>query len=457
MSNGSDNSGKPPSPGLPQITPVAPRVAVPGVPRPGVPTERALPVVPPPRAPSQPLPLVTAPKPPAIAPPAARPAVPTIAPPTFTSPPVRQPVQGAPAPPPAARPPVAPPPRIAAPTISAPVIAPVAPPAGVPRPVIAPPVVAPPSGVPRPIAPPPGIPRPVIAPPVVAAPRVVAAPVIVPPVVAAPVSAPPVVAAPPAFAPPAAAPAARPSLNLFDEPEPPVASSPSLSGAVPAASSPSSVIAPPVAAAPVKVAVRTNPIPPSGAIEALSAQQAGELRALAASLDTLDYFGVLCIPQTATPGEIKKAFYRESRTYHPDRFFHLPDSQEKTDLGAVYRRITESYYVLRDDAKRKKYLADLAGAERSNKLRYTEATEAELKAEVRKSVDEEFGNNPKSRPFFKSALADIEKQNWASAERNLKMGLTYDRDNARFKEHLTMVQAKIEEHRRSNSEAFKIK
>lgn len=214
---------------------------------------------------------------------------------------------------------------------------------------------------------------------------------------------------------------------------------------------------PPPVAPPPPVAVRSNPISSTGAIESLTPQQAAELRALAAGLHELDYFGVLCIQQNATPGEIKKAFYRESRTYHPDRFFHLPESQEKSDLGALYRRITESYYVLRDDAKRKKYLADLAGAERSTKLRYTEATEAELKAEARKTVEEEFGNNPKSRPFFKSALADIEKQNWVSAERNLKMGLTYDRDNARFKEQLTLVQAKIEEHRRSNSEAFKIK
>lgn len=203
--------------------------------------------------------------------------------------------------------------------------------------------------------------------------------------------------------------------------------------------------------------MRSSPIAATGAVEALTPQQAAELRALAAGLDAFDYFGVLCIAQTATPGEIKKAFYRESRTFHPDRFFHLPDSQEKSDLGAVYRRITESYYVLRDDAKRKKYLADIASAERASKLRYTEATESELKAEVRKTADEEFGNNPKSRPFFKSALADIDKQNWVSAERNLKMGLTYDRDNARFKEQLVKVQDKIEEHRRSNSEAFKIK
>ncbi len=181
------------------------------------------------------------------------------------------------------------------------------------------------------------------------------------------------------------------------------------------------------------------------------------MRAFAQKLDSIDYFETLGIGSAATPGEIKKAFYRESRTFHPDRFFHLPESQVKTDLGAIYRRITESYFVLRDDAKRKKYLSDIAGAERTEKLRYTDATEAELKAEARKNVDEEFGNNPKARPYFKSATADMQSENWAAAEKNLKMGLMYEKDNARFKEALTTVQKKLDEQRQKSGEAFKIK
>lgn len=185
--------------------------------------------------------------------------------------------------------------------------------------------------------------------------------------------------------------------------------------------------------------------------------QAAALRALAQRLDSVDYFEVLDLANTATPGEIKKAFYKVSRTFHPDRFFHLPESQVKSDLGAIYKRVTEAYYVLRDDAKRKKYLADISGAERLERLRYTDATEAELKAEARKSVDEEFGNNPKARPYFKSATADMQAENWAAAEKNLKMGLMYERDNARFKEALTTVQKKLDEQRQKSGEAFKIK
>lgn len=425
MANGSDNTGKPP-PRIPQITPVGgearqpPRVTAPTI----------APVVPPQQPGGTPLPVgpatrpvISAPRPGVPPGPPPRPGTPTIGAPSFVPPPGAPPTAAAP--------------RVAAPVVAAPRVAP---------PVVAPPVVAAPRVAPPVIAPP-AVAAPRVAPPVIA-PPVIAAPAVAPPRVAAPVIAPPVIAAP-AVAPPVVA--ARPALNLFDEPEPPPPPPPAVS------SSPSGIAPPPPAARVAPPAVRTNPIAPNGAIEALTPQQSAELRALAQSLEQLDYFGVLCVTQSATPGDIKKAFYRESRTYHPDRFFHLPDSQEKTDLGTLYKRITEAYYVLRDDTKRKKYVADIVGAERTAKLRYTEATESELKAEARKSVDEEFGNHPKSRPFFKSALADIDKQNWASAERNLKMGLTYDRDNARFKEKLVEVQAKLEEHRRSSGEAFKIK
>ncbi len=198
-------------------------------------------------------------------------------------------------------------------------------------------------------------------------------------------------------------------------------------------------------------------IPRSGPLEALTAAQTQQLAAMVEAMDSQDYFQTLGLPPTATKGEIKQAFYRDSRTYHPDRTFHLTDEVAKQHINTLYKRITEAYYVLRDDVKRTRYLADLAGPDRANKLRFTEATEAEQKAEARKAIDDEFGTVPKARPFFKSAMQDIERQNWAAAERNLKMGLTYEPGAARFKEKLAEVQKKVEEHRKTSGDSFKIR
>lgn len=178
---------------------------------------------------------------------------------------------------------------------------------------------------------------------------------------------------------------------------------------------------------------------------------------MAFALEFEDYFQMLQLGQGATSADIKRAFYRESRIYHPDRFYHLPAGGAKEHINTIYKRITEAYYVLRDDAKRKKYLADITGPERASKLRYSDASEAEQKAEAKKAVEEEFGANPKSRQFFKSALTDLAAENWSSAERNLKMGLTYDPANQKFKDRLVEVQKKLDDQRRVSGDSFKIK
>jgi DnaJ-class molecular chaperone len=154
-----------------------------------------------------------------------------------------------------------------------------------------------------------------------------------------------------------------------------------------------------------------------------------EAQALAQVLDELDYFQVLKVGQAANPAEIKAAYYRESRAYHPDRFSTLPSSELKEQIGRIYKRINEAYVCLRDDTKRSKYLADIIGPERQKKLRFVEASEQELK----KEKEQEVGTTPQGRKFYMAGLADMAAQRFASAERNFKMALTYEPNNANFK------------------------
>ena len=154
-----------------------------------------------------------------------------------------------------------------------------------------------------------------------------------------------------------------------------------------------------------------------------------EAQALAQILDELDYFQILKIGQNASPGELKAAYYRESRAYHPDRFSTLPPSELKDNIGKIYKRINEAYVCLRDDTKRSKYLADILGPERQKKLRFIEASEQEMK----KEKEQEVGQTPQGRKFFMAGLADMAAQRFASAERNFKMALTYEPNNPNFK------------------------
>jgi DnaJ-class molecular chaperone len=165
-----------------------------------------------------------------------------------------------------------------------------------------------------------------------------------------------------------------------------------------------------------------------------------EVETLAAVLDQLDYFGVLKVPQTATPGDIKTAYYRESRAYHPDRYAALESPELKEMIGRIYRRVNEAYTVLRDDRKRGKYLADITGPEREQRLRFTEADEAQVKEAQKKKIEEQFGQTPNGRKFYAAALKEIEGGRWEAAERALKSALMYEAGNQKFKELLAFVQ-----------------
>lgn len=221
------------------------------------------------------------------------------------------------------------------------------------------------------------------------------------------------------------------------------------------------VVAPAVAP-PRTAPAATAPPPPkddSIALEngGLGQEQLDALGALHASLGELDYYQILKVSQDASPTDVKRAFYRESRSMHPDRFYHLTDAETKERIVDIYKRITEAYYVLRDDAKRRRYTAEINGPERAQKLRFTEASEAETKAAAKKQQEEEIGTHPKGRQFYATAMGDVGAERWGAAERNLKMALTFEPQNPRYKSKLAEVQAKQAAAAKGAGDPFKIR
>jgi curved DNA-binding protein len=63
----------------------------------------------------------------------------------------------------------------------------------------------------------------------------------------------------------------------------------------------------------------------------------------------IDYYKVLGVPRTASQDEIKRAYRRLAKNYHPDVNNDAPDAKER------FQEINEANEVLGDPEKRRRY------------------------------------------------------------------------------------------------------
>ena len=78
-------------------------------------------------------------------------------------------------------------------------------------------------------------------------------------------------------------------------------------------------------------------------------QPAGLHRALSSAAGSDDYYGMLGLPKNASKSEVKKAYYKLAKKYHPDTNSGDPAAAKK------FAELTEAYEVLSDEQKRARY------------------------------------------------------------------------------------------------------
>lgn len=79
-------------------------------------------------------------------------------------------------------------------------------------------------------------------------------------------------------------------------------------------------------------------------------------------LDQLDYYTLLGVDLGASVDDVKRAFRRFARRYHPDRFAGA-DAEKQERATRIYRRGSEAYQTLTDLEARRAYDVLLARGE----------------------------------------------------------------------------------------------
>ncbi len=169
----------------------------------------------------------------------------------------------------------------------------------------------------------------------------------------------------------------------------------------------------------------------------MAAQATTEIRALAQILDELDYYNVLEITPDASASEVRAAYHRATRRFHPDGHRQIGDDLRPV-LGRIAKRVAEAYSVLRDARRRQVYDQQIRGD--SARVRMP-LVQAEAEAE-RQSRDARLGKTPNGRRYFGLAQADIARGDKVAAERNLRTALTFEPDNGVFKDLLGQLRGK---------------
>jgi DnaJ-class molecular chaperone len=163
-----------------------------------------------------------------------------------------------------------------------------------------------------------------------------------------------------------------------------------------------------------------------------------EVIALSKIIDEMDYYQILKIGQKAFTEEIKRAYFMQSRIYHPDKFFN-EDPALLEMVTKIFKRVSEAYKVLSDNKKRVAYFKAINGPDRKTNLRFSAA----LLEQSSNGTPVDEGQTAMGRKYYQLAKTAINNKDLNSAKINLQLASKMEPNNQTFKAKITEVEETI--------------
>jgi tetratricopeptide (TPR) repeat protein len=171
--------------------------------------------------------------------------------------------------------------------------------------------------------------------------------------------------------------------------------------------------------------------------------------------ERLGYYGILGVKDYAPTDEIKAAYYKAAKKFHPDMHFHHADDSLKAKLSDIFSYVYEAYATLSNPEKRKEYdkLITCKPARLTSNQDEARALFEEGKAELRKKKDPEAELLFGQATYFDSTISEyhyyygltLMRQNkLKEAERAIGRALKLAPHNADYFAELGFVYLKLE-------------
>ncbi len=159
--------------------------------------------------------------------------------------------------------------------------------------------------------------------------------------------------------------------------------------------------------------------------------------------ETLGYYGILGVKEWSPASEIKKAYYKAAKEFHPDRHFHLKSDDIREKLNTIFSYITTAYTMLSSPKKRAEYDRHLTRREASVESKETSAKSKfeEGRGEFRNgNYDESFQlfgqavylDNTVGAYHYYYGLSLIRLKRFKEAERALSRAVEHEPFNAEY-------------------------
>jgi curved DNA-binding protein CbpA len=179
--------------------------------------------------------------------------------------------------------------------------------------------------------------------------------------------------------------------------------------------------------------------------EALDEDPEEQVLAMDASLEELDYLGVLQMPDPAseegpTDQEVREAWRAFALAFHPDRHLDAPP-EVRAAATRVFRRGAEAYRVLQDPLLRKSYVRSIA--EGKKRMTIEELQQVSTRSMAPSSLVRHLVKSAAAEPFAIRADELIEQGSFSQAKLQIQLALAREPQNLRLKEKLDEVDKRL--------------